>query len=74
MVAVPAFLAGATSSKTGWLFLPGFGLGLMLGMVGTGLAFSQFTRHASERGAVVFQRLAAAATGALGLWWIASAG
>jgi hypothetical protein len=70
LLALPPLLVGGSLQSSGWTYLPGFALGILVGMGAVGLVFAE---GLSRMGAVLaerLQRLVAAGSAALGLFWI----
>jgi hypothetical protein len=59
-------------SLAAWTYLPGFALGILLGMGVVGLIFAEGLSRMSEKLAAWMHRAVALSSGALGLFWIGS--
>jgi nickel/cobalt exporter len=72
LLALPPLLMGGSMSLAAWTYLPGFALGILLGMGVVGLVFAEGLSRMSERLAIWMHRAVALSSGALGLFWIGS--
>jgi len=72
LLALPPLLMGGSMSLAAWTYLPGFALGILLGMGVVGLIFAEGLSRMSERLATWMHRAVALCSGALGLFWIGS--
>jgi nickel/cobalt transporter (NicO) family protein len=72
LLALPPLLVGGSGSASGWMYLPGFMLGILLGMGIVGLVFAECLAHVSAAWATRLQRAVAMGSAALGLFWIAA--
>lgn len=72
LLALPPLLVGGSMQSSGWTYLPGFALGILVGMGAVGLLFAEGLARMGSRIAERLQRFVAAASAALGLFWIAS--
>lgn len=72
LLALPPLLVGGSMQSSGWTYLPGFALGILVGMGAVGLLFAEGLARVGSRIAERLQRFVAAASAALGLFWIAS--
>ena len=72
LLALPPLLVGGSMSLAAWTYLPGFALGILLGMGVVGLIFAEGLARMSERLALWMHRAVALCSGALGLFWIGS--
>ncbi|MFP2930100.1 hypothetical protein ACLESO_33865 [Pyxidicoccus sp. 3LG] len=72
ILAVPALVVGGSMSLAAWTYLPGFALGILLGMGAVGLLFAEGISRLNERLNAWLQRAVALGSGALGLFWIGS--
>jgi hypothetical protein len=72
LLALPPLLVGGSLRTAGWTFLPGFALGILLGMGAVGLLFAEGLARLDSALAERLQRFVAAGSAALGLFWIAS--
>ena len=72
LLALPPLLVGGSMSLAAWTYLPGFALGILLGMGVVGLIFAEGLARMSERLALWMHRAVALSSGALGLFWIGS--
>ena len=72
LLALPPLLVGGSMQSAGWTYLPGFALGILVGMGAVGLLFAEGLARMGSRIAERLQRFVAAASAALGLFWIAS--
>lgn len=70
-LAVPPLLVGGSLSLSAWTYLPGFALGVLLGMGAVGLLFAEAMARVGERAASWVHRTAAVFSAALGVFWIA---
>jgi nickel/cobalt transporter (NicO) family protein len=72
LIALPPLLVGGSMSLAAWTYLPGFALGILIGMGAVGLLFAEGLSRASARINLWIQRGVAVGSGALGLFWIGS--
>jgi hypothetical protein len=72
LLALPPLLVGGSMSTAGWTYLPGFALGILVGMGAVGLLFAEGISRMSARLSAWLQRVVAVGSGALGLFWIGS--
>lgn len=72
LLALPPLLVGGTMSLAAWSFLPGFALGILVGMGVTGLVFTAGLMRFKAHQLPGVQRAVAVGSGGLGLFWIAS--
>jgi hypothetical protein len=72
LLALPPLLVGGSMSLAAWTYLPGFALGILLGMGVVGLIFAEGLSRMSEQLATWVHRAVALSSGALGLFWIGS--
>ncbi|EPX62638.1 hypothetical protein D187_008826 [Cystobacter fuscus DSM 2262] len=72
LLALPPLLVGGSLSTSGWTYLPGFALGILVGMGAVGLIFAEGLARMSTNVAERLQRFVALGSAALGLFWIAS--
>ncbi len=72
LLALPPLLVGGSLRTSGWTYLPGFALGILLGMGAVGLVFGEGLARVGSRVAERLQRSVAAVSAALGLFWIVS--
>lgn len=72
LLALPPLLVGGSMSTAGWTYLPGFALGILLGMGAVGLLFAEGLSRMNARLSAWLQRGVAVGSGALGLFWIGS--
>jgi len=70
LLALPPLLVGGSLQSSGWTYLPGFALGILLGMGAVGLLFAEGLARMGEGLAERLQRFVAAGSAALGLFWI----
>ncbi|HEX8439186.1 hypothetical protein [Archangium sp.] len=70
LLALPPLLVGGSLQSSGWTYLPGFALGILVGMGAVGLLFAEGLARMSTGLAERFQRGVAAGSAALGLFWI----
>jgi hypothetical protein len=70
LLALPPLLVGGSLQSSGWTYLPGFALGILLGMGAVGLLFAEGLARMGAGLAERLQRLVAAGSAALGLFWI----
>ena len=70
LLALPPLVVGGSFSAGAWAYLPGFTLGILLGMGAMGLLVSEGLTRISDELAARFQRLAAFGSAAVGLIWI----
>jgi nickel/cobalt transporter (NicO) family protein len=72
LLALPPLLVGSSLRSSGWTYLLGFALGILVGMGAVGLLFAEGLSRMSATLAERLQRLVAAGSAALGLFWIAT--
>nr|AYM53845.1 hypothetical protein [Archangium sp.] len=72
LLALPPLLVGGSMQTAGWTYLPGFALGILVGMGAVGLVFAEGLARMGTALAERLQRLVAGASAVLGLFWIAS--
>ncbi len=72
LLALPPLLVGGSMSTAGWTYLPGFALGILVGMGAVGLLFAEGISRMNARLSAWLQRVVALGSGALGLFWIGS--
>ncbi|WP_434384141.1 hypothetical protein [Melittangium boletus] len=72
LLALPPLLVGGSLRTSGWTYLPGFALGILVGMGAVGLVFGEGLARVGSRVAERLQRSVAAVSAALGLFWIVS--
>lgn len=72
LVSLPALIIGGAFSLEAWTFLPGFALGILIGMGAVGFLFAEGFARMSGRISEWFHRGVAVSSAALGLVWIAS--
>ena len=72
LLALPPLLMGGSMSLGAWSYLPGFALGILLGMGAVGLLFAEGLSRMGSRIALWVHRAVAVSSGALGLFWIGS--
>lgn len=72
LLALPPLLVGGSLHSSGWTYLPGFALGILVGMGAVGLVFAEGLSRMGAGLAERLQRLVAAGSAALGLFWIVS--
>ena len=72
LLALPPLLVGGSMSTAGWTYLPGFALGILIGMGAVGLLFAEGISRMNARISAWLQRAVAVGSGALGLFWIGS--
>jgi hypothetical protein len=72
LLALPPLLMGGSMSLAAWTYLPGFALGILVGMGAVGLVFAEGISRLNERLTTWVQRGVAVGSGALGLFWIGS--
>jgi hypothetical protein len=70
LLALPPLLVGGSLQSSGWTYLPGFALGILLGMGAVGLLFAEGLARMGSGLADRLQRVVAAGSAALGLFWI----
>jgi nickel/cobalt transporter (NicO) family protein len=70
LLALPPLLVGGSLHASGWVYLPGFALGILLGMSAVGLLFAEGLSRLGVGLATRLQRFVAATSAALGLFWI----
>lgn len=72
LLALPPLLVGGSLRSSGWTYLPGFGLGILMGMGAVGLVFAEGFARMNAQLAERLQRAVALGSGALGVFWIVS--
>ncbi|PTL81405.1 hypothetical protein [Vitiosangium sp. GDMCC 1.1324] len=72
LLALPPLLVGGSLQTSGWTYLPGFALGILVGMGAVGLIFAEGLARMGAGLAERLQRFVAIGSAALGLFWIAS--
>lgn len=72
LLALPPLLVGGSMSTSGWTYLPGFALGILVGMGVVGLLFAEGISRLNARVTAWLQRAVAVGSGALGMFWIGS--
>ncbi|WNG40427.1 hypothetical protein F0U61_47150 [Archangium violaceum] len=72
LLALPPLLVGGSLQTSGWTYLPGFALGILVGMGAVGLLFAEGLSRLGSGLAERLQRVVAVGSAALGLFWIAS--
>jgi nickel/cobalt transporter (NicO) family protein len=72
LLALPPLLMGGSMSLAAWSYLPGFALGILLGMGAVGLIFAEGMSRLSTGLATWVHRAVALGSGALGMFWIGS--
>lgn len=72
LLALPPLLMGGSMSLAAWSYLPGFALGILLGMGAVGLLFAEGMSRLSSSLATWVHRAIALGSGALGVFWIGS--
>ncbi|WP_225410312.1 hypothetical protein [Stigmatella hybrida] len=72
LLALPPLLMGGSMSLAAWTYLPGFALGILIGMGAVGLLFAEGISRLGARLVAGLQRAVAVGSGALGLFWITS--
>jgi nickel/cobalt transporter (NicO) family protein len=72
LLALPPLLMGGSMSVGAWSYLPGFALGILLGMGAVGLLFAEGMSRVGNRLALWVHRAVAVGSGALGVFWIGS--
>lgn len=72
LLALPPLLMGGSMSLAAWTYLPGFALGILVGMGAVGLVFAEGISRLNARLTAWVQRAVAVGSGALGLFWIGS--
>ncbi len=72
LLALPPLLMGGSMSLAAWTYLPGFALGILVGMGAVGLVFAVGISRLNHRLTAWVQRAVAVGSGALGLFWIGS--
>ncbi len=70
LLALPPLLVGGSLQSSGWTYLPGFALGILVGMGAVGLLFAEGLARMGSGLAERLQRVVAAGSAALGLFWI----
>ena len=72
LLALPPLLMGGSMSLAAWSYLPGFALGILLGMGAVGLLFAEGMSRLGAGLATWVHRAIAVGSGALGVFWIGS--
>lgn len=72
LLALPPLLMGGSMSLGAWSYLPGFALGILLGMGAVGLIFAEGMSRLGAGLATWVHRVIAVGSGALGMFWIGS--
>jgi len=72
LLALPPLLVGGSMSLAAWSYLPGFALGILLGMGAVGLLFAEGMSRLGAGLATWVHRAIAVGSGALGFFWIGS--
>ncbi|MFE8602677.1 hypothetical protein KYC5002_04920 [Archangium violaceum] len=72
LLALPPLLVGGSMQSSGWTYLPGFALGILVGMGAVGLVFAEGLSRMGTIVAERLQRLVAGASAVLGMFWIVS--
>lgn len=72
LLALPPLLVGGSMSLAAWTYLPGFALGILIGMGAVGLLFAEGITRLNDRITLWVQRTVAVSSAALGLFWIGS--
>jgi hypothetical protein len=72
LLALPPLLMGGSMSLAAWSYLPGFALGILLGMGTVGLIFAESLSRLGSGLATWVHRAVALSSGALGVFWIGS--
>jgi len=72
LLALPPLLMGGSMSLAAWSYLPGFALGILLGMGAVGLLFAEGLSRLSSGLATWVHRAVALSSGVLGAFWIGS--
>jgi nickel/cobalt exporter len=72
LLALPPLLVGGSLQTSGWTYLPGFALGILVGMGAVGMLFAEGLSRMGAGLAERLQRVVAAGSAALGLFWIVS--
>ncbi|KFA87165.1 hypothetical protein [Archangium violaceum] len=72
LLALPPLLVGGSMQSSGWTYLPGFALGILVGMGAVGLVFAESLARMGTTVAERLQRLVAGASAVLGMFWIVS--
>jgi nickel/cobalt transporter (NicO) family protein len=70
LLALPPLLVGGSLQTSGWTYLPGFALGILLGMGAVGLLLAEGLARLDSTLAERLQRIVAVGSAALGLFWI----
>jgi nickel/cobalt transporter (NicO) family protein len=73
LLALPPLLVGGSMSGAAWSYLPGFALGILVGMGAVGLVFAEGLSRLSARVTPWVHRGVALASAALGVFWMAAA-
>ncbi|OJT19656.1 hypothetical protein BO221_35435 [Archangium sp. Cb G35] len=72
LLALPPLLVGGSMQSSGWTYLPGFALGILVGMGAVGLVFAEGLSRMGTTVAERLQRFVAGASAVLGMFWIVS--
>nr|AYM53724.1 hypothetical protein [Archangium gephyra] len=72
LLALPPLLVGGSMQSSGWTYLPGFALGILVGMGAVGLVFAEGLSRMGTNVAERLQRFVAGASAVLGMFWIVS--
>jgi nickel/cobalt exporter len=72
LLALPPLLMGGSMSLAAWSYLPGFAVGILLGMGAVGLIFAEGLSRLGSGLATWVHRAVALSSGALGVFWIGS--
>ncbi len=72
LLALPPLMVGGAFSLSAWVYLPGFALGVLVSMGAVGLLVAEGMSRMHHAIAARLQRVVAAASGVVGLVWIAS--
>ncbi|MFP2960378.1 hypothetical protein ACLEPN_21790 [Myxococcus sp. 1LA] len=72
LLALPPLLVGGSMSVAAWMYLPGFALGILVGMGVVGLIFAEGIARLNAQITLWVQRAVAVGSAALGLFWIGS--
>ncbi len=72
LLALPPLLMGGSMSLAAWSYLPGFAVGILVGMGAVGLIFAEGLSRLGSGLATWVHRAVALGSGALGVFWIGS--
>ncbi len=72
LLALPPLLVGGSMSTSAWTYLPGFALGILVGMGAVGLLFAEGLARLNDGVTAWLQRAVAVGSGALGVFWVGS--